>query len=67
VALSGDRERLHLRLPVAAPVYANAGSGAGAADHCGWLVPAERADDVGAWVSEAIGGSAVLVRGADPD
>jgi len=67
VALSRDRERLHRRLPVAVPVYANAGSGPGAADHCGWLVPAERADDVGAWVSEAIGGSAVLVRGADPD
>jgi CelD/BcsL family acetyltransferase involved in cellulose biosynthesis len=67
VALSRDRERLHRRLPVAVPVYANAGSGAGAADHCGWLVSAERADDVGAWVSEAIGGSAVLVRGADPD
>jgi CelD/BcsL family acetyltransferase involved in cellulose biosynthesis len=67
VALSRARERLHRRLPVAVPVYANAGSGPGAADHCGWLVPAERADDVGAWVSEAIGGSAVLVRGADPD
>jgi CelD/BcsL family acetyltransferase involved in cellulose biosynthesis len=67
VALSRARERLHRRLPVAVPVYANAGSGAGAADHCGWLVPPARADEVGAWVSEAIGGSALLVRSADPD
>jgi CelD/BcsL family acetyltransferase involved in cellulose biosynthesis len=67
VALSRSRERLHRRLPVAVPVYANAGSGAGAADHCGWLVPPARASEVGAWVSEAIGGGALLVQGADPD
>jgi CelD/BcsL family acetyltransferase involved in cellulose biosynthesis len=67
VALSRDCARLHRRLPVSVPVYTNAGSGAGAADHCGWLVPAECAEQVGAWVSEAIGRSALLVRGADPD
>ena len=67
VALSRDRERLHRRLPMAVPVYANAGSGAGAADHCAWLVPAERADEVAAWVSATIGRGALLVRGADPD
>lgn len=67
VALSRGRERLHRRLRVAVPVYANAGSGAGAADHCGWLVPAERAGEVAAWVSETIGRAALLVRGADPD
>jgi CelD/BcsL family acetyltransferase involved in cellulose biosynthesis len=67
VALSRDHERLHRRLPVTVPVFANAGSGVGAADHCGWLVPADRAAEVGAWISEAIGGSALLVRGADPD
>lgn len=66
VALSRDRERLHRRLPVTAPVCANAGSGAGAADHCGWLVAAERGQVVAAWLSEAIGGSALLVRSTDP-
>jgi CelD/BcsL family acetyltransferase involved in cellulose biosynthesis len=66
VALSRDHERLHRRLPVAVPVYANAGSGVGVADHCGGLVPAERAAEVGAWITEAIGGRALLVRGADP-
>lgn len=67
VALSRGRERLHRKLPVAVPVYANAGSGVGAADHCGWLVPAERARDVAAWVSDTIGRAALLVRGVDPD
>jgi CelD/BcsL family acetyltransferase involved in cellulose biosynthesis len=67
VALSRDRERLHRRLPVAVPVFVNAGSGVGAADHCGWMVPAERAAEVDAWITETIGGSALLVRGADAD
>ncbi len=67
VVLSRERTRLHRRLPVSVPVYTNAGSGAGAADHCGWLVPAECAEQVGAWVTKAIGRSALLVRGADPD
>jgi hypothetical protein len=67
VVLSRDRERLHRRFALAVPVQTNAGSGAGAADHCGWLVAPERGHEVGAWVSEAIGGSALLVRSADPD
>jgi len=67
VVLSRDRERLHRRLPVAVRVDANAGSGAGAADHCGWLVTPERAHEVGAWLTEATGGGALLVRSADPD
>jgi CelD/BcsL family acetyltransferase involved in cellulose biosynthesis len=67
VVLSRDRERLHRRLALAVPVHANAGSGAGAADHCGWLVAPGRAREVGAWLSEAIGGGPLLVRSADPD
>jgi CelD/BcsL family acetyltransferase involved in cellulose biosynthesis/2-polyprenyl-3-methyl-5-hydroxy-6-metoxy-1,4-benzoquinol methylase len=67
VALSRSRERLHRRTPLAVPVYANAGSGPGAADHCGWLVRPERAAEVAAWVSEAIGSSALLVRSAAAD
>jgi CelD/BcsL family acetyltransferase involved in cellulose biosynthesis len=67
VVLTRDRERLHRRLDVTVPVYANAGSGMGAADHCGWLVTPERGDEVRAWVSEAIGRSALLVRNADPE
>lgn len=67
VALSRDRERLHRRLPVKVPVYVNAGSGTGAADHCGWLVPADRSEAAGAWLREATAGSALLVRSADPD
>ena len=67
VALSHSRERLHRRLPVVVPVRANAGSGAGAADHCGWLVSGDCSEAVAAWLSDAIAGSALLVRSADPD
>ncbi len=67
VALSRDHERLHRRLRVAVPVYANAGSGAGAADHCGWLAPAECGEEVAAWLAGANPRSALLVRSVDPD
>lgn len=67
VVLSRDRERLHRRHSITVPVYTNAGTGAGAADHCGWLVPAERAEAVRAWLHEAIARSALVVRSADPD
>jgi CelD/BcsL family acetyltransferase involved in cellulose biosynthesis len=65
VVLSRHRERLHRTLPVKVPMYTNAGSGAGAADHCGWLVPARWRDEVAAWLAEAIGGGGLLLRGAD--
>jgi CelD/BcsL family acetyltransferase involved in cellulose biosynthesis len=67
VALSRDRERLHRRLRVAVPVYTNAGSGVGDADHCAWLVSPARRPEVAEWLGDAIGGSALLVRGAAPD
>jgi CelD/BcsL family acetyltransferase involved in cellulose biosynthesis len=66
VTLSRDRERLHRRLPVTVPVYANSGSGVGVADHCSWLVPANLGDAVAAWLDEAVGSSALVVRGAAP-
>jgi CelD/BcsL family acetyltransferase involved in cellulose biosynthesis len=64
VALSRGRERLHRRLPLAVRVYANAGSGAGDADHCGWLATEHRRQAVAAWVGEAAGRSSLLVRAA---
>jgi CelD/BcsL family acetyltransferase involved in cellulose biosynthesis len=67
VALSRERQRLHRRLSVAVPVYGNAGGGVGDADHCSWLVPADRVDEVAEWLGEAIGRSALLVRSAAPD
>jgi CelD/BcsL family acetyltransferase involved in cellulose biosynthesis len=66
VALSRDSERLHRRIPVALPVYVNAGSGRGAADHCGWLVSPERRDEVSAWVTQVVGAGGLLLRGSDP-
>jgi CelD/BcsL family acetyltransferase involved in cellulose biosynthesis len=65
VALARDREPLHRRLPLTVPVYANAGSGAGAADHCGWLVPPERRAEAAEWISGAIGRTPLLVRNVD--
>jgi CelD/BcsL family acetyltransferase involved in cellulose biosynthesis len=66
VALSRGRERVHRRMPLGVSLYANAGSGAGDADHCGWLVPAGRGDDVRLWLEKAAGDSALLVRSAAP-
>ena len=66
VALSRDREPLHHSLALTVPVWVNAGSGAGAADHCGWLVPPECRDAATAWISETIGSGALLLRSADP-
>jgi CelD/BcsL family acetyltransferase involved in cellulose biosynthesis len=67
VGLSRSRERLHPRLPVRLAIYTNAGSGTGAADHCGWLVPAAWRDEVAAWLSQTMAGAGLLLRGADPD
>ncbi len=66
VALSRDRQRLHRRVPLAVPVWANSGSGAGDGDHCAWLVADGAGDAVSAWLRSALGRSALLVRGAAP-
>jgi CelD/BcsL family acetyltransferase involved in cellulose biosynthesis len=67
ILLSRGRERLNRRLPLAVPVYSNSGSGAGDADHCAWLIEPDRRGDVAEWLTEAIGSSALLVRGAAAD
>jgi CelD/BcsL family acetyltransferase involved in cellulose biosynthesis len=67
VVLSRGRERLHPRLPMPVAIHTNAGSGTGAADHCGWLVPAAWRDEVAAWLSDAMTGAGLLLRSADPD
>ena len=65
VALSRDRVRLHPRLPLKLGVYTNAGSGAGAADHCSWLVPPAWREEVAAWLAQSLGGAGLLLRSAD--
>jgi CelD/BcsL family acetyltransferase involved in cellulose biosynthesis len=67
VVLSRDRVRLHPRLPLKLPVHTNAGSGAGAADHCSWLVPPALRDEVAAWLSQALGGAGLVLRSAAPE
>ena len=65
VALSRGRERLHPRLPIRVAIDVNAGSGTGAADHCGWLVPAAWREEVAAWLAETMTGAGLLLRSAD--
>jgi CelD/BcsL family acetyltransferase involved in cellulose biosynthesis len=65
VALSRGAERLHRRLPLSVPVLVNAGTGPGAADHCGWLVAPQRRDDVRDWLATTLRGRALLLRAVD--
>jgi CelD/BcsL family acetyltransferase involved in cellulose biosynthesis len=67
VVLSRGRERLHRRLPLAVPLHVNSGSGAGDADHCGWLAVAGRQAAVAEWLRREIGRSPLLVRSAAAD
>jgi CelD/BcsL family acetyltransferase involved in cellulose biosynthesis len=62
VALSRAWERLHRRVPLSVPVYANSGSGPGDADHCGPLVLPDFWPAVNEWLSDAIGSRSLLVR-----
>src|SRR5262249_42329979 len=67
VVLSRDRVRLHPRLPLKLSVCTNAGSGAGAADHCSWLLPPAWHTEVAAWLPQALTGAGLLLRSAAPD
>ncbi|MFQ5516514.1 MAG: GNAT family N-acetyltransferase [Acidimicrobiia bacterium] len=60
VALSRIRERIHPRLPFGVRVWVNSGSGAGAADHCGWVVLPRRVADVRSWVEKQTAGALEL-------
>ncbi|MCF2529760.1 GNAT family N-acetyltransferase [Yinghuangia soli] len=53
VPLLDARQALHPRLPAGARCLTVLGSGAGAADHCGFAVSPQRADDVRAWFAAA--------------
>ena len=50
--MSDVRRRLDRRIPLSVPVFANAGSGPGDADHCGPLVGPGRDSDVAAWLTD---------------
>lgn len=67
VPLGVVRHRLHPRLPIAVRVCTNLGSGAGAADHCGWAVLPERAADVRAWLAGLARRRPLLLSNLDPD
>lgn len=62
--MSEVNERLHPRVPLSLPLVVNAGSGLGAADHCGFPGSARRAGDVRAWI-DTLGGT-VRLQNLDP-
>ncbi|QBR91164.1 GNAT family N-acetyltransferase [Nocardioides euryhalodurans] len=61
------REPLHPRIARVRGPWAPLGSGAGAADHLGWLVRPERHDDVRRWLAETVGRSSLLLPASDPE
>jgi CelD/BcsL family acetyltransferase involved in cellulose biosynthesis len=67
VPLLKTRQRLHRRVPLAVGVWTNLGSGAGAADHCGWPVLPGRTGDVRAWIARAAASAPLLLDHLDPD
>ena len=67
VALSRDRERLHRPLPLDVPRLRQRGQRRRRRRPLRLARTAGRATRSAAWVSEAIRGSALLVRGADPE
>lgn len=58
------RERIHRKVMVPVSYWTNAGSGAGAADHAGFLCVADRAADVRGWLTGLDG--SLLVRNVAP-
>lgn len=66
-ALSYVRQPLHPRVPMSVPAWINAGTGAGAADHCGWLArPHDRAA-VQEWMLRETGSATLLLQNLDPE
>ncbi len=61
------RDRLHRRLPRVIGPVVPLGSGAGAADHLGWLVRPGRRDDVRRWLAKEVGRRTVLLPATDRD
>jgi CelD/BcsL family acetyltransferase involved in cellulose biosynthesis len=67
VPVARVRQRLHPRVPVAVGACTNLGSGAGAADHCGWPVAPGRAEAVRAWIARKAASGPLLLHDLDPE
>lgn len=67
VPLLATRQALHPRLPSGARCLTVLGAGAGAADHCGFAVAPERADDVRAWFGALAQRSTLWLPNLDPE
>jgi CelD/BcsL family acetyltransferase involved in cellulose biosynthesis len=51
VFISRVEQRLHRRVPLQVPAWVISGSGAGAADHCGWPIQPRRSADARTWLA----------------
>jgi CelD/BcsL family acetyltransferase involved in cellulose biosynthesis len=67
VPVARVRQRLHRRVPLAVAACTNLGSGAGAADHCGWPVLPGRAEAVRAWIARKAASAPLLLNDLDPE
>lgn len=66
VPLLRTRLRLHPRAPLTVPCLTVLGSGAGAADHCGFAALPRRRAQVRAWLTERAGEASLWLPGLDP-
>jgi CelD/BcsL family acetyltransferase involved in cellulose biosynthesis len=60
-------QRFHRRVPLPVAACSNLGSGAGAADHCGWAVLPGRAGDVREWIAGKASSDPLLLNELDPE
>jgi CelD/BcsL family acetyltransferase involved in cellulose biosynthesis len=67
VPVARVRQRLHPRVPLAVAARTNLGSGAGAADHCGWPVLPGRAEAVRRWIERQAAAGPLLLNDLDPE
>jgi CelD/BcsL family acetyltransferase involved in cellulose biosynthesis len=65
--LSHVRQPLHRRLQLRVPAWINTGSGAGAADHCGWLALPHLSGAVRRWMLAQGGRHPLLLQSLSPD
>lgn len=66
-ALSYVRQPLHPRTAVSVPTWINAGTGAGAADHCGWVARPQCRAAVQQWMLREAGSATLLLQNIDPE
>ena len=62
VPITREHQSLFRGFPIGSTAYVNAGSGAGAGDHCGWLVSPGQEQDVREWLLDSFARKTLLLR-----